>query len=127
MYVLRGISVVTMGYSIDSLDVRFDEIDACYDCGHDANMNYSYGDELDIVPYVKNLSAFWEQGSPDSPACGPWHGGASRPYDPSSPTRHPRPSRGGRRKTSSGAASPGWLVRSGEIKARGYLARFPVT
>ena len=28
-------------------------------------------------------------------------------------------SRGGRRKTSSGAASPGWLVRGGEIKARG--------
>ena len=32
----------------------FDEIDACYACGHDANMNYAYGDELDIVPYVKN-------------------------------------------------------------------------
>ena len=28
-------------------------------------------------------------------------------------------SRGGRHKTSSGAASPGWLVRGGEIKARG--------
>ena len=27
-------------------------------------------------------------------------------------------SRGGRRKTSSGAASPGWLARGGEIKAR---------
>ena len=27
-------------------------------------------------------------------------------------------SRGGRHKTSSGAASPGWLVRGGEIKAR---------
>ena len=32
----------------------FDEIDACYSCGHDANMNYAYGDELAIVPYVKN-------------------------------------------------------------------------
>ena len=31
----------------------FDEIDACYACGHDANMNYAYGDELAIVPYVK--------------------------------------------------------------------------
>ena len=30
-----------------------------------------------------------------------------------------RASRGGRRKTSSGAASPGWLTRGGEIKARG--------
>mgnify|MGYP005850242657 CR=1 FL=1 len=28
-------------------------------------------------------------------------------------------SRGGRRKTSSGAVSPGWLARGGEIKARG--------
>ena len=28
--------------------------DACYDCGHDANMNDAYGDELAIVPYVKN-------------------------------------------------------------------------
>ena len=27
-------------------------------------------------------------------------------------------SRGGRHKTSSGAASPGWLARGGEIKAR---------
>ena len=32
----------------------FDEIDACYACGHDANMNYAYGDELSIVPYVEN-------------------------------------------------------------------------
>ena len=28
--------------------------DACYACGQDANMNYAYGDELAIVPYVKN-------------------------------------------------------------------------
>ena len=27
--------------------------DACYACGQDANMNYAYGDELSIVPYVK--------------------------------------------------------------------------
>ena len=32
----------------------FDEIDACYACGQDANMNYAYGDELAIVPYVKH-------------------------------------------------------------------------
>ena len=24
----------------------FYELDACYACGHDANMNYAYGDEL---------------------------------------------------------------------------------
>ena len=28
--------------------------DACYACGRDANMNYAYGDELAIVPYVKH-------------------------------------------------------------------------
>ena len=28
--------------------------DACYTCGQDANMNYAYGDELAIVPYVKH-------------------------------------------------------------------------
>ena len=32
----------------------FDELDACYACGQDANMNYAYGDELAIVPYVKH-------------------------------------------------------------------------
>ena len=31
----------------------FDELDACDAYGHDANMNYAYGDELAIVPYVK--------------------------------------------------------------------------
>ena len=40
---------------LDSFELSiFDEIDACYACGHDANMNYDYGDELAIVPYVKN-------------------------------------------------------------------------
>ena len=51
------------------------------------------------------------------PACGPRRGGASRSCGPSSPTRHLRPSRGGRCKTSSGAASQGCLARSGYIKA----------
>src|SRR3989337_3132474 len=39
----------------DSLEISlFDEIDACYACGHDANLNDAYGDELAIVPYVKH-------------------------------------------------------------------------
>ena len=39
---------------IDSLEISScDEFDACYACGQDANMNYAYGDELSIVPYVK--------------------------------------------------------------------------
>ena len=71
-----------------------------------------------------SVSASWERGSPDLPACGPRRGGASRPYDPSSPTRQPRPSRGANpreeddTKTSSGAASLGWLPRSGDIYPR---------
>ena len=29
---------------LDSFEISlFDEIDACYACGHDANMNYAYG------------------------------------------------------------------------------------
>ena len=40
---------------LDSFEISlFDEIDACYACGHDANLNYAHGDELAIVPYVKN-------------------------------------------------------------------------
>ena len=40
---------------VDQFEVSLlDEIDACYACGHDANMNDAYGDELAIVPYVKN-------------------------------------------------------------------------
>src|SRR6266516_247105 len=40
---------------IDSFEISlFDEIDACYACGQDANLNYAYGDELAIVPYFKH-------------------------------------------------------------------------
>ena len=40
---------------LDSFEISlFDELDACYAYGHDANMNDAYGDELAIVPYVKN-------------------------------------------------------------------------
>ena len=63
------------------------------------------------------LSAFWERGSPELPACGPWHGFAGRPVRPIFINKESRPSRGGRHKTSSGAASPGCLVRGGEFKA----------
>ena len=69
------------------------------------------------------LSAFWERGSSDLPACGPRRGYASRPVRPIfineafKTLARGQASRGGRRKTSSGAASPGFLARSGEIKA----------
>ena len=40
---------------LDSFEISlFDELDACYACGHDVNMNYAYGDELYIFTYVKN-------------------------------------------------------------------------
>ena len=38
---------------IDSFEISLFD-DACYACGQDANMNYAYGDELAIVPYVKH-------------------------------------------------------------------------
>ena len=57
------------------------------------------------------------------PACGPWRGFASRPVRPISVNKAAKTlargqaSRGGQRKTSSGAASPGCLARSEDIKA----------
>ena len=77
------------------------------------------------APWARGLlSAFWERGSLDLPACGPWHGCASRPVWPILVNKafktlaRGQASRGGRHKTSSGAASPGWLARGGEFKAR---------
>ena len=35
----------------DSVEISLDEHDACYSCGHDANI---YEDEFAIVPYVKH-------------------------------------------------------------------------
>ena len=38
---------------VDSFEISLFDY-ACYACGQDANMNYAYGDELAIVPYVKH-------------------------------------------------------------------------
>ena len=38
----------------DLIEISLDEHDACYSYGHDANINYAYGDGLAIVPYVKH-------------------------------------------------------------------------
>ena len=68
------------------------------------------------------MSAFWERASPDLPACGPRCGYASGPVRPIFINKafktfaRGQASRGGRCKTSSGAASPGCLARSGDIK-----------
>jgi hypothetical protein len=41
--------------SVDLIEISpLDEHDAFYSYGHDANINDAYGDELAIVPYVKN-------------------------------------------------------------------------
>ena len=59
------------------------------------------------APWARGLlSAFWERGSPDLPTCGPWHGYASRPYDPSSSTRRSRPSRGAKPRGADDARPP---------------------
>ena len=71
------------------------------------------------------LSEFWERGSPDLPACGPRHGSTSGPVPLVSTNKCSRPSRGAKpreaddTKTSPGAASLGWLPRSGDIYATG--------
>ena len=76
------------------------------------------------APWARGLlSAFWERGSPDLPACGPRRGYASGPVrsffinKAFETLARGQASRGGRCKTSSGAASPGRLTRSGDIKA----------
>ena len=40
--------------SDDLIEISLYEREACYSCGHDANINYAYGDEFGIVPYVKH-------------------------------------------------------------------------
>ena len=67
----------------------------------------------------------WEWGYPDLPACSPWRGSTSGPIWPIFTSKHSRPSRGAKpreeddTKTSSGAASLGWLPRSEDIYAKG--------
>ena len=59
------------------------------------------------APWARGLlSAFWERGSQDLPTCGPWRGYASRPYGPSSSTRHSRPSRGAKPREADDARPP---------------------
>ena len=71
------------------------------------------------------LSASWERGYPDLPACGLRRGSTNGLVQPIFISNHSRPSRGAKpreaddTKTSLGAASLGWLPRSGDIYARG--------
>ena len=52
------------------------------------------------------------------PAYGPWRGPIGGPVRPNFTNNNPRPSRGGRHQDLPGAASLGWLPRSGDIYAR---------
>ena len=83
------------------------------------------------APWARGLlSAFWEWGSPDLPACGPRRGSSGGPMQPSSISSSSRPSRG----VKPHGADDGELPQEqppqagsqggGEIKA-GYLARSP--
>ena len=70
------------------------------------------------APWAQGLlSAFWERGPRTCLPTACSVAAVAGLYGPSSSTRQSRPLRGGRRKTSSGAASPGCLARSGDIKA----------
>ena len=70
------------------------------------------------------MSASWERGYPDLPACGPWRGSTNGLVRPIFSRNHSRHSRGAKpreaddTKTSLGAASPGWLQRSRDLYAR---------
>src|SRR3954470_5030392 len=70
------------------------------------------------APWARGLlSAFWERGSPDLPACGLRRGSKGGPAQPIFINTRPKTlargqaSRGGRRGACSGAASSGWLTR----------------
>ena len=69
------------------------------------------------------MSAFWDRGYPDLPACGPWRGSINGPVwssfsnNNSGPSRWAKPREADDTKTSLGAASLGWLLRSGDIYA----------
>ena len=71
------------------------------------------------------VSASWEWGYLDLPACGPRRGSINGPVLPSFSINNSRPLRGAKpreaddTKTSLGASSLGWLLRSGDIYARG--------
>ena len=74
---------------------------------------------------ASQLSAFWEQGSPDLPACGLRRGsshGQVRPFfinSSSIPSRGTKPRGADDRKASSGVASSGWLARRQRDQGRG--------
>src|SRR3954464_12340222 len=77
-----------------------------------------------VDKFLKPLSAFWERGSEDLPACGLRRGSNGGPVRPISinarlkTLARGQASRGGRRSASSGAASSGWLMRRWRYQGR---------
>ena len=53
LHAYRRMNAMIIAIPVDSFEISLFD-DACYACGQDANMNYAYGDELAIVPYVKH-------------------------------------------------------------------------
>ena len=83
------------------------------------------------APVVRSgLSAFWERGSPDLPACGLWRGSRSGPVRPIFIDTCSRPSRGSKPRGADNTELPQARPHQagsrggGEIKA-GYLTRCP--
>ena len=70
------------------------------------------------VRWASSLTAFWERGSPDLPACGLRRGSKGGPARPVFISTNPRPSRGGRHGASSGTALSGWLTRRRRVQGR---------
>ena len=84
------------------------------------------------APWARGLlSVFWEQGSPDLPACSPWCGSTRGPVRPIFVNTSSRPSQGakprgkGDRKLPQAQPRQAGSRGDGEIKA-GYLTRCPL-
>ena len=63
------------------------------------------------------MSAFWERGSPDLPACGPRRGSTSWPVRPIFTSQHSRPSRGAKPREGDVTRPP--RERSHQASSRG--------
>ena len=85
------------------------------------------------APWARGLlSAFWEQGSPDLPACGPRVAGLACLYGPPSSTRHSRPSRGAKPREADDRRPPQERLRQAgsrgaERSRQGAPREVPVT
>ena len=68
-------------------------------------------------PAAARVSAFWERGSPDLPACGPRRGSASGPVRPIFANKHSRPSLGAKPREAGDSRPP--RERPHQVGSRG--------